>query len=166
MPISPYIRKLRSKVGKDLLHLPAVSVLVFDEQGRVLLVRSADSRKWTTPGGMIEPGESPADAAVREMWEETGLKVELTRIIGVFGGSLFTGVYDNGDEISWVATVFEARVKSGKPRPDLDETLELDYFTREETERLDCHRHVPEILRAAFASWPETYFAPPTWNST
>ena len=54
---------------------------------------------------MIEPYETPADAALRETWEETGLLVELRGIVGVFGGELCASTYANGDEVAWVATV-------------------------------------------------------------
>jgi len=64
-----------------------VSVITFGDSERVLLVRHVEGNDWTTPGGMVEPYETPADAAVRETWEETGLYVRLTRIIGVFGGN-------------------------------------------------------------------------------
>jgi 8-oxo-dGTP pyrophosphatase MutT (NUDIX family) len=62
-------------------HLPtrlAARVLIIDEQQRVLLLRSVDPKDgavfWFPPGGGIEPGENAAAAAVREVWEETGLR--------------------------------------------------------------------------------------------
>lgn len=66
MPISPYIARLRSLVGNELLQLPSVATLCRDDQNRVLLVRQAESGLWGTPGGAIEPGESPEEAAIRE----------------------------------------------------------------------------------------------------
>lgn len=72
MPMSEYVRALRAKIGTTVLEVPTVSVLTFDESERVLLVRHVEGNAWTTPGGMIEPYELPADAAVREMWEEPG----------------------------------------------------------------------------------------------
>jgi 8-oxo-dGTP pyrophosphatase MutT (NUDIX family) len=56
--------------------------LVFDEQGRVLLIRARDLRGqpvWTLPKGALAPGESSADAALREVREETGYRCELER---------------------------------------------------------------------------------------
>ena len=61
--------------------------VVFDARGASCSCAHVEGDEWTTPGGMIEPEETPADAAVREAWEETGLVVALTRIVGVFGGS-------------------------------------------------------------------------------
>ena len=65
MPMSEYMRGLREKVGTTVIEIPTVSVLIFDERKRALLVRHAEGNDWTTPGGMIEPYETPADAAVR-----------------------------------------------------------------------------------------------------
>jgi 8-oxo-dGTP pyrophosphatase MutT (NUDIX family) len=73
MPMSEYLRRLRDKIGNELLVMPAVAVMVVDADRRLLLVRDAGTGLWATPGGAVDPDESPADAAVREMWEETGL---------------------------------------------------------------------------------------------
>ena len=70
MPMSDYMRNIRSKIGTELLEIPSVTVLNFDERDRVLLVYHADVQLWTTPGGAVEPHETPANAAVREMWEK------------------------------------------------------------------------------------------------
>ena len=90
MPMSEYMRELRGKLGRRLLELPAVSVVTRDDEGRVLLVQHENGLVWVTPGGAVEPNEAPADSAVLEMWEETGLEVELVRIVGVCGGPVPT----------------------------------------------------------------------------
>src|SRR5262249_30102470 len=99
MPISEYLRNLRSKVGPTLLLVPSVTGLVFDDDGRVLLVRHSNGGVWVAPGGAIDPGETPQDALVREVWEETGLRVMPKRMCGVFGGPEFHVQYANGDEV-------------------------------------------------------------------
>lgn len=118
MPMSAYVRELRKKIGTTVLEIPTVSVLVFDEDDRVLLVRHVEGNNWTTPGGMIEPYELPSDAAVREMWEETGIHVGLTHIVGVFGGPLCSSAYANGDKVAWISTVFAAQPVGGTLIPD------------------------------------------------
>ena len=162
--MSDYIRKLRALVGTTLLELPTASVLVQDADARVLLVRHVEGDNWTTPGGMIEPEETPADAAVRETWEETGLLVELTRIVGVFGGPLCTGAYANGDRVAFVSTVFAGRVLAGTPRPDGVETLEVRYFTRGEIAGLRCKPHVSLFVDALFAGDERARFQAPAWR--
>ena len=59
--------------------------IIFDEQGGVLLCHRRDMDAWNLPGGGIEPGELPTEAAVREVKEETGLDVAIERLIGVYG---------------------------------------------------------------------------------
>jgi ADP-ribose pyrophosphatase YjhB (NUDIX family) len=164
MPMSPYVRALRDKIGTDLVEVPTVSVIVMDAQQRVLLVRHVEGNLWTTPGGMIEPLEVPADAAVRETWEETGLHVELTRILAVVGGPLFRARYGNGDEIAFVSTVFLARVLGGTLRPDGEETLETRWVARDEVAALPVKPHVPPVLAIAFSGAPDAHFARPTWT--
>jgi 8-oxo-dGTP pyrophosphatase MutT (NUDIX family) len=113
-----YVRAMRSKIGHQLLLLPGVTLLVFDEAGRMLMVEQADRKLWSTPGGAIEPGESPRQAAVREAWEETGLTVELTELVDVLGGTGFEMVYPNGDVCAYVSIVFRARVIAGELSAD------------------------------------------------
>jgi 8-oxo-dGTP pyrophosphatase MutT (NUDIX family) len=164
MPMSDYMRKLRSMVGTTVLEVPTVSVIAFDDAARVLLVRHAEGDDWTTPGGMIEPFELPADAAVRETWEETGLFVELTGLIGVFGGDLCTSAYANGDRLSWVASVFAAKPIRGTLRPDGEETLDVRWLSRDDVASVPCKPHVALFLEAAWAKHGRAHFQPATWR--
>jgi ADP-ribose pyrophosphatase YjhB (NUDIX family) len=162
--MSPYVRALRERIGTTVLEIPTASVIAFDAQRRVLLVRHAEGGDWTTPGGMIEPYETPADAAVREMWEETGLHVALERVVGVFGGPACASTYANGDRMAWVSTVFAARVLRGTPRPDGEETLDVRWFTAEALARVRCKPHVALFLDAARRDAREAAFQPATWT--
>ncbi len=164
MPMSEYMRELRSRVGDRLLEVPSVSVVVRDGRGRVLLVRHENDGAWTTPGGAVEPLEVPADAAMREMWEETGLQVELTRILGVYGGPEFVVTYRNGDRTSYVMVVFEGKRVAGEPRPDGVETLDVRYFTRDEARAVSTPGWLNEVLDDVFASHPHTAFRPTRWS--
>src|SRR3990167_3384795 len=118
MPIPDFIKSLRSKIGTELLQLPVVSTFAYDDRDRLLLVHDISFGLWGAPSGIVDPHELPADAAVRETWEEAGVFVELTRILGVFAGEHFSKTYDNGDQLAAVTTVFSARVLPGPPRPD------------------------------------------------
>jgi len=162
--MTEYIRDLRAKIGTTVLEIPTVSVLTFDESERVLLVRHIEGNDWTTPGGMIDPYELPANAAVREMWEETGLHVKLTHVVGVFGGTLCSGEYSNGDRVAWVSTVFGAQPIRGTLKPDGVETLEVKYFSRAETRSIRCKAHVQLILEAGYARQAQAYFQQATWE--
>jgi ADP-ribose pyrophosphatase YjhB (NUDIX family) len=131
MAIAPYIRRLRELVGTELLVLPSAAVLPRDETGQVLLVRIIDTGEWAVIGGAIEPDESPEHAAVREAEEEAGVTLELGPILAVLGGPEFRITYPNGDQTSYVSTVFTATVIGGTPRPDGDETSEVHWWEGE-----------------------------------
>jgi 8-oxo-dGTP pyrophosphatase MutT (NUDIX family) len=129
--IAPYIRRLREMVGTELLVLPSAAALPRDEMGRVLLVRIIDTGQWAVIGGAIEPDESPHDAARREAEEEAGVTLELGPILGVLGGPEFRITYPNGDQTSYVSTVYAATVIGGTPRPDGDETSAVGWWDPE-----------------------------------
>jgi 8-oxo-dGTP pyrophosphatase MutT (NUDIX family) len=148
---SDYVRRLRASVGNELLLLPSVTILVFDQHGRVLLLRHSAHGLWVASGGMIEPGERPDAAALREMKEETGLSVELTDLLGVYGGGHeFHVRYPNGDEVAYVMTVYLARAAGGVLEPDGDEVLEARFFSAEEASQLETAPWLPIVLKDAF----------------
>ena len=164
MPTPEFVQALRNKIGSSLLHVPAVSVLTVDESNRVLLVRNRAMSEWTTPGGIVEPYETPADAAVRETWEETGVHVSLERILGVFGGANCASTYPNGDQVSWVAITFMGHPVRGLPRPDNVETKEARYFTRAELKTLPCTPHLRMTLDAESMGTSQAVFQPSLWE--
>jgi len=148
--MSDYVRSLRSKIGHQLLLMPSVTMIVRDDEGRVLLVKNADTNLWLPPGGGIEPDESPRDAAIREMQEETGLLVEPVRTIGVYGGPEYRVMYPNGDVVSYVTTVLECRVVSGEMAPDHEETLDVRYFSEAELHSMQTLPWTRTVLADAF----------------
>jgi 8-oxo-dGTP pyrophosphatase MutT (NUDIX family) len=131
MGISPYLRRLRAAVGHEFLLVPSVAVLAWDD-GRLLLVREAQTGLWQTIGGAVEPDESPYEAAVREAAEEAGVGVRIERLRDVAGGPQFRLRYPNGDLVGYVPTIFDARVIDGEPHPDGEETIEVAWFSEPE----------------------------------
>jgi 8-oxo-dGTP pyrophosphatase MutT (NUDIX family) len=144
--MSDYVRALREKVGADLLFMPAVSALIRDDAGRILLVQHVEGR-WQLPGGAVDPGERPAEAMRRECREEAGIEVEPLRILGVYGGPEFQIRYANGDETAWVVTVFEASIVGGEPAPSDDETQDVGWFDPSELDGLERSPASREVLR-------------------
>jgi 8-oxo-dGTP pyrophosphatase MutT (NUDIX family) len=130
--ISPYLRGLRERVGHALIVVPAVAVLPWDDRGRLLMVREADTRLWQTIGGAVDPDESPQHAAAREAKEEAGIVVQLDGIRGVAGGPRFRLLYPNGDLVSYVSIAFDASLLSGEPRADGEETIDVAWLSPRE----------------------------------
>jgi ADP-ribose pyrophosphatase YjhB (NUDIX family) len=144
--MSEHVRRIRQRIGSELLILPSVSVLVRDDDDRVLLVRHADSGRWGLIGGAVEVDERPEAAAVRETREEAGVVIELTGLVTVLGGPAFRVTYPNGDRAAYVSAVYEARVSGGTPRPDHDETVEVGWFRPEDLPGAD----LGPLARATF----------------
>ena len=142
--------------------MPSVSVAIREADGRVLLARHVEGNRWVLPGGSIEPGETPANAALREGWEETGLTVHLTRLVGVFGGPHYFVDYRNGDRASYVSSVFEATITGGHVRPQEAEVRELRFVDDAEARALEVAPWIPEVLDALFAGTSGN-FRPPDW---
>jgi ADP-ribose pyrophosphatase YjhB (NUDIX family) len=146
--ISPYIKRLRALVGHELLVLPSAGVLPRDGAGRILLVRLLDTDQWAVIGGAIEPDESPQQAAVREAQEEAGIDVALGRILGVIGGAEFRITYPNGDQTSYVSTIFDATVIGGSPHPDDDETSAVEWWPPDHLPFEEMSSFTRSLLRA------------------
>lgn len=83
LPPADVHRRLTAELGQITPKVGA-SAAIFDDEGRILLMLRTDDRRWCLPCGWVEPNESPANCAVREAREETGLQVEIVRLIDVF----------------------------------------------------------------------------------
>jgi 8-oxo-dGTP pyrophosphatase MutT (NUDIX family) len=168
VPRSGYIADLRRLVGNRLLTVPSVTAAVFNEHDQLLMLQHQDGGLWAPPGGTIEPGESPADAVVREVWEETSLLVYPVSIVGVFGGEGFEIHYDNGDVTTYVMTVFECRVESpGDIDLDYEEVRSHDFFAQHEALRRTAAPWVPAVVPELFR-WRQdpglARFSRPSWR--
>lgn len=123
-----YIANIRKKVGHDLLMLPGAAGIVINDQNEILLQLRKDREIWGLPGGALDPGEEPADAVVREVYEETGVIVQPERIIAVLSGKDHMRTYSNGDQVAFITTVFKCRPVSGEPCVNDHESLDVRYF--------------------------------------
>jgi ADP-ribose pyrophosphatase YjhB (NUDIX family) len=98
----------------------AIVAIIHD--GKILLTRREDFEVWCLPGGGVEDGESLAEAAIREAKEETGLDVELTRLVGVYSrvGGMWNDMH---------AVLFAAKPVGGELKTQPGETIEIAYFS-------------------------------------
>ncbi|MEE4544973.1 NUDIX domain-containing protein [Streptomyces sp. V4-01] len=130
MAIPEFIRNIRAKAGDVLLLMPGVVMVVFDEQGRILLNQRTDSGRWALISGIPDPGEQPAQAAVREILEETGVSAVVERVLSVFSNEPI--VYPNGDHAQYLDIVLRCRAVGGEARVNDDESLDVRWFARDE----------------------------------
>lgn len=134
------------RIGREATLTIGASALILDESGeRVLLTRRTDNGRWCLPGGRMDPGESLAETCVREVREETGLEVEVVRLIGVYSSPDVLVEYADGNRRQIVAAHFLVRVLGGVLQLS-DETTEAGYFGLDELEALDLmETHRPRI---------------------
>ena len=124
-----YLGKLRKIVGSRLVLIPGARIVVHDRAGRVLLELRKDFRKWGLPGGHQEVGDSSVDTAIREVFEETGLKITRPEMFGVASDPKHETIrFPNGDRTQTVSILFHARKPRGAAKFDPSETLELGWF--------------------------------------
>lgn len=126
MPVPEFVLALREQVGHGLLWLPGVSAVVLDERGRILLTHRADTERWAIVSGILEPGEEPGPAALREILEETAVEAELIRLTSVDVTAPIH--YPNGDRAQYLDVCFLARHVSGVARAADDENLAVGWF--------------------------------------
>lgn len=118
--------------------VPAASAVVADDQGRLLLARRRDNTLWTIPGGAMEPGETIVDTAVREVEEETGVRVEVTGLVGIYSSPGHVVEYSDGEVRQQFSVCFSAKPIDGVPQ-STDETSEARYVEPKELDTLDIH---------------------------
>jgi len=149
MGISPHIARLRAVIGHELLVLPCVTVLPVDERGRMLLAwHAGHTDGWGTVGGAVDPGESPAEAAVREAREEIGVDIRLVRLLAALGGPDYEITYPNGDRVAYVPAVYEAEIINGAPSPSDGELSKVAWYTPPELQALHLSRFTRALLTA------------------
>jgi len=120
-----FVLALRAKIGHDPLWLPGVTAVVLRER-EVLLVRRADTGEWTPVTGIVDPGEQPAAAAVREVLEEADVVATASRLASV--GVTEPVTYANGDRSQYVDLTFRCDFVSGEPHPADGENTDAAWF--------------------------------------
>ena len=127
------------RLGKEGQLRVGCSATIFDEtREKVLLTQRMDNGRWCLPGGHMESGESAAEACEREVWEETGLKVRATRLLGVYSNPDQLVIYKDGNKAFFVVLNFEAQVLEGELGLS-DETTAFGWFSLEEMETMPIH---------------------------
>lgn len=128
--------------------VPAASAVVVDESGRVLLQRRTDNGMWALPGGKMDLGESIGECAVRETFEETGVTVEITGIVGTYTNPGHVFAYDDGEVRQEFSICLLAKATGGTLRTS-DESFEVAWFGQDAIDDLPM---VPSI-RKRISDW-------------
>ena len=124
-----YVEWIRRRIGTRKIFLPFASMIVRDENGRILLQRRTDFDWWGIPGGALELDEDITGCALREVREETGLSAQVERLVGVYSDPKYDVTYPNGDQVQQYTVCLEGRVTGGELRPDGRETVSLRFFS-------------------------------------
>ncbi|NUS16298.1 MAG: NUDIX domain-containing protein [Streptomyces sp.] len=128
--------------------VPAASVVVVDDAGRVLLQRRTDNGMWALPGGKMDLGESLAGCGIRETREETGLDIEITGIVGTYTNPGHVFAYDDGEVRQEFSICLLGRPTGGQLQTS-DESYEVAWFTPAETDELP----MVSSIRKRLADW-------------
>jgi ADP-ribose pyrophosphatase YjhB (NUDIX family) len=126
MATPKFILELREKIGHDLLWLTGITGVVLNDAEQVLLVRRADTGRWSLVAGILEPGEQPAVGLAREVYEETAVVVEVERLVST--DAMPPSSYPNGDQVQFLDLCFRCRPVSGEPRVNDDESLDVRWW--------------------------------------
>jgi 8-oxo-dGTP pyrophosphatase MutT (NUDIX family) len=137
------------RIGRHAQLRLGCSATLFDKsRAKVLLTRRADNGSWCLPGGMIEAGESVSEACAREVLEETGLKVRVLRLTGVYSDPHQVVVYPDDNHAFIVVLNFDVEIMEGETRLT-SETTGVDWFSVGEAITMNLfHGHAQHIRDA------------------
>lgn len=144
------IEPLRTTLFTHPAPFPVSDAAVIDADGRILLIRRADNALWAMPGGALDVGETPAQGAVREVLEETGVACEPLALIGVYDSRLWgTASLHHLYQFSFLCRPLPD-VEMIKPSSHAHEVIELSWFSEHALpDDLDPGhvRRIPEAFR-------------------
>lgn len=118
--------------------VPSVTVAVRDDVGRLLLIHRTDNGRWALPGGGIDPGETVREAGVRETEEETGYRVRITGLVGIYTDPRHVIVYSDGEVRAQFSICMHGETTGGAARTST-ESSEVVWQRVDELDALDIH---------------------------
>ena len=146
------------RIGKEGALRVGASALIFDEaRDRILMTQRSDNSRWCLPGGGMDPGESASETCIREVMEETGLQVQVTRLIGVYTTPDMLIEYLDGNKVQPVSFSFEAEITGGELGLS-DETIDFGWYTVAEIDTMDTLAHHLTRIYDAVANLTAAFF--------
>ncbi|MEV6600310.1 NUDIX domain-containing protein [Actinoplanes sp. NPDC051346] len=148
-----YLGRVRTTVGDaDTLLFVGARGVIFDEQGRLLLIQRSDNHRWAIPAGAMELGESMEDCAIREVWEETGLRATELTPFAFYSAYTFTNGW--GHTYQQILMSFRIHSWEGELQKVTEESIDAGFFP------LDAlpgpHSRIIEETLADLASFEST----------
>ncbi len=124
----------------------------------LLLIQRRDTGLWVLPGGLTDVGETAADTAQRELWEETGLHGRVTQLLGVFDSRL----WQSASKAHLYHLIFQVDVPAGEPTPTT-EAMDVRFFEMTDFPPLanGHHRRIPYVVKLLTGKVVAPYFDPP-----
>ena len=152
------VMRFGDRIGKEGELRPGASALIFDEaRERILMTQREDNSRWCLPGGGMDPGESAAETCVREVLEETGLEVRVTKLVGIYTTPDLLIEFPDGNKIQPVAFSFEAEITGGELGLS-NETIAFGWYTVAEIEAMDTMEHHITRILDALKNVPEAVY--------
>lgn len=135
-----------------------VDAAVLDAEGRILLIQRKDNGRWALPGGIAEIGSTPAEAVLRELWEEAGLRGEVVRLLGIFD----TRLWKAWSKVHMWALTFHIECPNLAPSPGI-ECLDARFFAPDALPDAMHSSHGARLVQSLAARRTgTTYFDPGT----
>lgn len=160
-----YIEWLRERVGRRKIFLVFGTVVLRDENGRILLQRRTDFDFWGLPGGVMELGEDIEACTRRELLEETGLTAGPLRLVGVYTDPKYDVVYPNGDAVQQFTVCLTGQAAGGTMQPDGLETSEQAFFAPEAIAEMNLPLWYADMVHDTLAAAAPA-FSPPFTAAT
>lgn len=137
---------------------PSAEAVVMQDD-KLLLVRRRDDGLWALPGGITDPGETLAESAQRELWEEAGIRATAVRLLGLFDSRL----WHSAKKIHFYHAVFECETSDPTPHP-ADDAIAARYFAEDDLPPLSPGHHlrVPFVFKQRRGTAPVPFFDLPT----
>lgn len=139
-----YIQWIRNKLGHDLIFLNFAGAIVTNELDEILLQKRRDSNLWGFPGGTMELGESGSETAIREVYEECGIKIKIESLIGIY--TKYFDEYSNGDKAQTITLFFHASFNEGELISENEESKEVKFFRMDSIPDLFNQQHADALI--------------------
>jgi len=141
--MATYIKNIREFLGHQPIVLCTSTVIIVNSKNQILFNHRIDDNHWGLPGGIVEPAETVEEAAIREVFEETGLKVSNLQFLGVYSGLEMHHFYPNDDEVYFVDSAFVTYDYEGEYKADGEETKNVGFFDLDKIPQTISSTNIP-----------------------